>query len=160
MKNVGAQARSGFDIDLLDGKVKEDAFIRLLTDTRYEVKFDDYCCGRNGRPRTANIALEFRQRCRDGEVRPSGVSSQSTRADVLAVEYDDGCWFIVPMERARELARKAIAEDPGRGRWIGDGGNHFNVLVPAEWFAGVDGAATEELVERFESLEERLASHV
>lgn len=126
------QARRGFDIDLLDGQANEDALVRHLLDTRVEVKFDDWCCGRNGRRATGNIALEYEQRCRDGVVRPSGIHPESTQAEILAINYDDEQWLWLPMATAQEYARRAIRD--GRERWLGDGNNHHNALVPAVWF--------------------------
>lgn len=113
-----------FDKDLREGKAREDAFVHVLLRGKVEHKRDHKCVD------TGNVAIEYEQRCRDGEVRPSGVSI--TEAHRYAIEFYAERWLIVPVEDVKRLARRAIKE--GRDRWIGDGGNHHNALVPFEWF--------------------------
>jgi hypothetical protein len=75
---------------------------------------------------TGNICIEYRQ---GGQ--PSGIAV--TQADVWVHELRrDGrtlVWLMFPIERLKELARKAYAE----GRYCesgGDGGRFCNVLIP------------------------------
>ena len=112
-----------FDIDLREGKAREDAFVHTMLRSRVEHKRDKKAW------RTGNVALEMKQRCRDGSIQPSGVYKES---DTFAVEFAPECWVLLPTEYARSLAEKAERE--GKCVWIGDGGNHYNALVPLEWF--------------------------
>ena len=113
-----------FDIDLREGKAREDAFVHILLRSRVEHKHDKKA------RRTGNIAIEFEQRSSDGEIWPSGVSI--TTAEYQATEYAPACWLLTPTEDYKALARRAIRE--GKHRWVGDGENHHNALVPIEWF--------------------------
>lgn len=81
----------------------------------------------------------FARRPRDGwdvwgnqasEAAEAGV--MATTAQFFAVEFFPECWLILPTEYVRNLARRAMRMD--LHRWIGDGGNHLNALVPIEWF--------------------------
>jgi hypothetical protein len=112
-----------FDIDLREGKAREDAFVYVFLKARVEHKRDKKAA------RTGNVAVEYRTR-KSGQKIPSGVSI--TEADFWAVEYDEECWLMVPTSHVKRLARLAIEQ--GRTQWIGDGGNHQNALVPIEWF--------------------------
>lgn len=113
-----------FDIDLREGKSREDAFVHVLLRSKVEHKRDKKAA------RTGNIAIEVAQKCRDGEHHPSGVMSST--AGFFAIEYFPECWVILPTEYIRTLARLGMQQD--RHRWIGDGQNHLNVLVPIDWF--------------------------
>lgn len=113
-----------FDIDLRDGKAREDAFVHVLLRSRVEHKRDKKAV------RTGNIAIEIAQKCYDGDHRESGV--MVTDAQFFAIEFAPECWVILPTEYVKKLARLGIQQD--RHRWIGDGGNHLNVLIPIEWF--------------------------
>ena len=113
-----------FDVDLREGKAREDAFAHVMLRSRVEHKRDKKAA------RTGNIAIEVAQKCRDGEHRDSGVFA--TTAERFAIEYAPECWLLMPTEYVRALARLGLQQD--RHRWIGDGGNHLNVLVPIEWF--------------------------
>ena len=119
-----------FDKDLREGKAREDAFVYVLLRARVEHKRDHKCV------ETGNVAIEYEQKCRDGEVRPSGIAL--TKADRYAIEFAAECWLVLPTEHMKELAKRAIRE--GRHRWIGDGNNHHNALVPFIWLLD-DGAA-------------------
>lgn len=113
-----------FDIDLRDGKAREDAFVHVLLRSQVEHKRDKKAA------RTGNIAIEIAQKCRDGEHRDAGV--MATTAQFFAVEYAPECWLLLPTEYVRNLARRAMRMD--LHRWIGDGGNYLNALIPIEWF--------------------------
>lgn len=113
-----------FDKDLREGKAREDAFVHVLLRSRVEHKRDKKC------GKTGNISIEIEQICPDGQTRPSGV--MMTTAEYFAIEYAPECWLIIPTEYVRALAKRAIIA--GFNRWIGDGGNHHNALVPIEWF--------------------------
>ena len=113
-----------FDIDLRDGKAREEAFVHVLLRSRVEHKRDHKC------DRTGNLAVEYEQKCRDGEIRPSGISI--TEAAYHAFEFLENRWLLVPTEDVKVLARRAITER--RHSWIGDGSNHHNALVPIKWF--------------------------
>ena len=125
-----------FDKDLREGQAREDAFVHVLLRSRVEHKRDRKCAD------TGNVAIEYEQRCRDGEIRPSGISI--TKAHRYAIEFFSERWLIVPVEDVKELARRAIRE--GRDRWIGDEGNHHNALVPIDWFLPVAYQPTLEAV--------------
>jgi hypothetical protein len=127
-----------FDKDLRFGEAREDAFINVLLRARVEHKSDRKCC------ETGNIAVEFEQRCRDGVVRPSGIAL--TKAERWAVEFDSECWLILPTNVVKAIAREAY--DAGQHRWIGDGNNHHNVLVPIERFVVRPTASLEVVEER------------
>lgn len=113
-----------FDIDLRDGKAREDAFVHVLLRSRVEHKRDKKAA------RTGNVAVEIAQTNRNGETVDSGV--MVTTAEYFAVEFGPECWLILPTEYVKSLARRGVNEN--RHQWIGDGGNHLNVLVPIEWF--------------------------
>ncbi len=113
-----------FDIDLRDGKAREDAFVHVMLRSRVEHKRDKKAW------RTGNIAIEIAQKCSDGEHRESGV--MATKAEFFAVEFFAECWVILPTEYVRKLARLGVQQD--LHKWIGDGGNHLNVLIPVDWF--------------------------
>jgi hypothetical protein len=113
-----------FDIDLREGQAREDAFVHVLLRCQVEHKRDKKA------GRTGNLAVELKQRCSDGVVRPSGV--MATTAERWAVEYAPECWLVLPVESVR--ARAELADRRGMARWIGDGENHYNALVPIDWF--------------------------
>lgn len=113
-----------FDKDLREGQAREDAFVHVLLRSRVEHKRDHKCVV------TGNVAIEYEQRGRDGVVRNSGVGN--SEAERYAIEFAPECWLIIPTERVKALARRAIRA--GRERWIGDGNNHHNALVPFGWF--------------------------
>jgi len=113
-----------FDIDLREGKAREDAFVHVLLRSRVEHKRDKKAA------RTGNIAIEVAQMCSDGLHRESGV--MTTTAEFVALEYFAECWLLLPVEYVRHLARLGMRSN--LHQWIGDGGNHLNVLVPIEWF--------------------------
>lgn len=112
-----------FDIDLREGKAREDAFVHVFLRSRVEHKRDKKAA------LTGNLAIEVEQICSDGIRRPSGV--MSTTAEKWAIEFFPECWVIMPTEFIRRLAQRAIED--GRDRWIGDGNNHRNALVPIGW---------------------------
>lgn len=115
---------STFDKDLRDGQAREDAFVHVLLRSQVEHKRDKKAA------RTGNVAIEVAQKNRSGEHVDSGV--MATTAERFAIEFFPECWLLLPTEYVRKLARRAMKQD--RHRWIGDGSNHLNALVPIEWF--------------------------
>jgi hypothetical protein len=113
-----------FDIDLREGKAREDAFVHVMLRSKVEHKRDKKAA------RTGNIAVEIACKDRNDKGVPSGINI--TTAEYWAVEYMDGCWLVLPTEIVKNLTRLAAQQD--RKHWIGDGGRHLNVLVPIEWF--------------------------
>ncbi len=113
-----------FDIDLSDGKAREDAFVHVMLRSKVEHKRDKKAA------RTGNVAIEIAQTLRNGETVDSGV--MATTAGVYAIEFFPECWLVLPVEYVKRLARMAVQQD--RKGWIGDGNNHLNALVPIEWF--------------------------
>lgn len=124
-----------FDMDLREGKARENAFVHVLLRSRVEHKRDKKAA------RTGNIAVEIAQLCSDGEHRPSGV--MVTNAEFWAVEFAPECWILLPTEYVRRLAKRGQQED--RHRWIGDGQNHLNVLVPIEWFVKLPQNGSDDI---------------
>lgn len=112
-------ARSGFDIDLLEGKAREDAFAYVILKARIEHKCDEKCRV------TGNIFIEYRQKGR-----PSGISV--TTADWWAIEYDENCWILIPTKRLKALARR-VAADVKRRVKGGDNNQYDGILIPIEW---------------------------
>lgn len=112
-------ARAGFDIDLLDGKAREDAFAYVLLKAKVEHKSDEKC------RITGNVFVEYRQKGR-----PSGLAT--TTAEWWAIEFDKDSWLLMPTERLRALARQAY-KDPRRRVSGGDNNQYEGVLIPVEW---------------------------
>lgn len=112
-----------FDGDLRHGKLREDAFGRLLQEGRWEHKRDHWS------HRSGNVAIEYKQKDRDGNVVLSGIAT--TTSVTWAVEFGNDQRLVLTTEYAKNLARMAIMDR--RSKWIGDGGNHLNALVPLEW---------------------------
>jgi hypothetical protein len=90
--------------------------------------------------KTGNLCVEYK--C-DG--RPSGIARTEAHFWVHELlrgqrgHEKDLIRYIVPMERMKELARRAIAE----GRWragAGDGKRFHVALIPLIWMAGLDAA--------------------
>jgi hypothetical protein len=117
-----------FDKDLREGNAREDAFVHVLLRSRVEHKRDKKAA------RTGNIAIEVAQKCSDGEHRQSGV--MVTTAERFAIEFFPECWLLLPTEYVRQLARRRMQQN--LHQWIGDGGNHLNVLIPIEWFVRLE----------------------
>lgn len=113
-----------FDIDLRDGQAREEAFVHVMLRSRVEHKRDKKAA------RTGNVAIEIAQKDRNGDGVASGINI--TTAEFYAIEYFPECWLILPTEYVKKLTRLAAQQD--RKQWIGDGGNHLNVLVPIDWF--------------------------
>ena len=120
---MSAKPYETFDIDLLEGKAREGAFARVLCQVTFEHKRDYQTIT------TGNVAIEFEEK-RGTEKRLSGISI--TTAEWWVVEFDIDSWILVPVEKAKRLARLAIKAD--KHAWIGDGNNHHNALVPFIWF--------------------------
>lgn len=78
---------------------------------------------------TGNICIEYRQ---GGQ--PSGIAVTEADYWVHELRRDSQtlCYLMFPIERLKELARRAYAE--GRFReGGGDGGRFCNVLIPLSW---------------------------
>lgn len=115
---------SQFDKDLREGQAREDAFVHVLLRSRVEHKRDKKAW------KTGNIALEIAQKNRNGDYVESGC--MVTKADRFAIEYAPECWLMLPKEYVQKIARFGVRKD--LHQWIGNGGNHLNVLAPIEWF--------------------------
>jgi hypothetical protein len=113
-----------FDIDLRDGKAREDAFVHVMLRSKVEHKRDKKAAN------TGNIAIEIAQKDMNGDGVASGINI--TTAEFYAIEFFPECWLILPTELVKKLTRMAAQQD--RKGWMGDGNNHLNVLVPIEWF--------------------------
>lgn len=122
-----------FDIDLRDGKAREDAFVHVMLRSKVEHKRDKKAA------RTGNVAVEIACKNRNGDGVASGINI--TTAEFWAVEFSEECWLILPTEKVKTLTRLAAQQD--RKQWIGDGNNHLNVLVPIEWFVRLPLAPQE-----------------
>ena len=121
---AAGQAREGFDLDLLDGEMREGWLARILAlhSGRYlELKTDHKCWD------TGNLFVEFSQKGR-----PSGLAT--TTADWWAFEYSDGSefldsrWLIVPRHVLR--AKAAASYQAGHRVRGGDNNNYEGVLLP------------------------------
>jgi hypothetical protein len=118
-----------FDGDLLEGKLAEDAFARILVSGRefWEHKRDRQCA------RTGNVAIEFEtSQLPDGHGQrwPSGIAV--CEAYWFVIEFAPERRLVVPTDAVKELARAAIR---GRlHRWIGDDCRSHCALVPVDWF--------------------------
>lgn len=122
-------ARKGFDGDLLDGQVAEDAFARILLGgkEKWEHKRDDKFA------QTGNIAIEYETSefaNGAGNRWRSGIAV--CEAHWWVVEYLPNKRLLWPTEDVKVLARRAIGEK--RHRWCGDYNRFHNALVPGEWF--------------------------
>ena len=111
-------ARRGFDIDLRHGQAREAALVHTLLGSRVEAKSDGRCRS------TGNLFIEYRHRGL-----PSGIAT--TTASRWAIEYDTDAWLIVPTERLREAARRAVREE--RTALGGDHDQSMGALVPISW---------------------------
>lgn len=111
------QARSGWDIDLMDGEAREEAFRDVLLKRYVEHKADERC------QTTGNVFIEFRQKGR-----PSGLAT--TEADYWAIEYAPDCRVVLPTGVLREVCAEVL----GQRAYVrgGDGDNYEGVLVPIE----------------------------
>jgi hypothetical protein len=78
---------------------------------------------------TGNICIEYRQ---NGQ--PSGIAVTEADYWVHELRRDDEtlCYLMFPVDRLKELARRAYAEGRYRERG-GDGGRFDNVLIPLSW---------------------------
>ena len=121
---------SAFDKDLREGEAREDAFVHVLLRSRVEHKRDKRCTEwTGGKSPTRNVCIEFQQSDgREGK-KPSGIAVST--AEQWAIEFRADHWVLIPTERVRELARRAIAER--RVKPTGDNGN-VSALVPIAWF--------------------------
>lgn len=122
-----------FDIDLLAGKVSEDSVARLLCSTRFEVKLDRLAAI------TGNLAVEYEVK-KGEQIERSGISI--TTAEWWIVEFSKKSFLVFHVDIVKRLARLAIKQ--GRHKWIGDGGNHHNALVPFFWFLRAEPSEVEK----------------
>lgn len=113
-------ARAGFDIDLRDGKAREDAFAYVVLRARVEVKSDQIA------RRTGNVFVEYQQKGR-----PSGIAT--TEADWWAFEVNDDCFVLVPTERVKLVADYVMANCPDKRKDGGDYNMYKGVAVPVNW---------------------------
>lgn len=121
---------SQFDIDLREGEAHEQAFVHALLKSHIEHKYDKRCCEwTGGKSPTGNLCIEFEQSDGCGGRKPSGIAIST--AHRWALEYRADHHLLVPTERVKELARRAIRE--GRVKPTGDNGNR-SALVPIHYF--------------------------
>lgn len=85
------KARAGWDIDLADGGIREEAFAHMLFKCKVEHKANFKA------PRTGNVFFEYQQKGK-----ASGIAIST--ADFWAIEFDLDCWVVLPMERVRKIA--------------------------------------------------------
>lgn len=127
-------SRYGFDIDLAQGVAREDAFAKVVMRSLVEHKRDWKAQS------THNIAVEYKQKGPPNfEERLSGIAI--TRAAWWAVEYASDCWLLLPVDRVKELANRAVREK--RTKWGGDDNNYLFALIPAVWFLGSAGTPVQ-----------------
>lgn len=119
----------GFDIDLLEGKAREDAFARVLLSGRELVEHKrDFKCMRTG-----NLALEYETSTLpkgEGDRYASGIAV--CEAHWFVLEYDHEKWLVWTLDEVKAIARRAIRS--GLHKWVGDNDRFHNALVPIEWF--------------------------
>jgi hypothetical protein len=116
-----------FDLQLSDALINERHLAEIFCEGRIEkveLKSETWQWEQTG-----NIAIEYRQ---NGQ--PSGIAVTEADYWVHELRRDGGtlCYLMFPIERLKELARKAYAE----GRYHeggGDGGRFCNVLIPLSW---------------------------
>ena len=108
---------------LIDQRRLADIFENMEI-RKIELKSESYLWEKTG-----NICIEYR-----GKDNPSGIAI--TEADCWVHELKrDGktlCYLMFPMERLKELARRAYKE----GRYHeggGDRGDYDNILIPLKW---------------------------
>lgn len=118
-----------FDGDLTNGKLREDAFARILLGGRelWEHKRDRKA------HRTGNIAVEYESSTLPlgkGDRYPSGISV--CKAHWFVIEFVGDRRLVLPTTTVKALARVAIKAK--RARWIGDNNRFHNALIPFAWF--------------------------
>lgn len=123
-------ARKGFDGDLADGELREDAFARLLLSGRelWEHKRDYQAV------QTGNLAIEYQTSQRShgqGDIWRSGINDTSGWWWVH--EFAPDCRLVVPVRYMKQLARLAIKWEPPLTKWIGDNDRFHNALIPWKW---------------------------
>lgn len=111
---------AGFDVDLRDGKAREDAFAYIVLRARVEVKSD-----RKAKD-TGNVFVEFEQKGR-----PSGI--RVTTADWWAFEVNRDCFVLVPTVRVRAVMEWVMENHPHMVKRGGDFDNYMGVCVPVNW---------------------------
>jgi hypothetical protein len=112
-----------FDLQLSEALVNERRLAEIFTAAKIEkieLKSETWQWERTG-----NICIEYKQ---DGK--PSGIAVTEADYWVHELRRDGGtlCYLMFPVERLKELARKAYQE----GRYSergGDGGRFCNVLI-------------------------------
>lgn len=123
-----------FDGDLAKGKLREDAFARILLGGRelWEHKRDYKCAD------TGNIALEYEtSELPNGQGKhwPSGIAVCT--AHWFVIEYMPDRRLVMTLDEVKCLARRAILT-PGTSKprhlWCGDDNRFHNALVPFDWF--------------------------
>jgi hypothetical protein len=125
-----------FDGDLAAGKLREDAFARILLAGRelWEHKRDLQC------ERTGNIAIEYQTSTLpngQGDKYDSGISV--CEAHWFVIEFIEERRLVLPTEVVKELARVAIRAN--LAKWIGDNNRFHNALIPVTWFWAYSGTA-------------------
>lgn len=111
-----------FDVDLREGVLRQEAFAEVLLGSKCEHKHDKKAA------RTGNLAIEVAQICSDGVKRKSGL--YATTAETYAIEFRAKRWVLIPVDDLKEIVENHARKHPESVVWIGDGGNHQNVLLP------------------------------
>lgn len=107
-------ARSGFDIDLAQGKEREEHWERVLRGPLIEVKCDHKAI------ETGNIFIEFRQKGR-----PSGIAV--TTADYWLIEYMPERAVLIKTAELKNICRRLLKTQHKKG---GDFNRYDGVTVP------------------------------
>jgi hypothetical protein len=116
-----------FDLQLSSALINERRLAEIFTVAKIEkieLKSETWQWEQTG-----NICIEYRQ---NGA--PSGIAVTEADYWVHELRRDDQtlCYLMFPIERLKELARKAYAEGH-KHEGGGDGGRFCNILIPLSW---------------------------
>lgn len=114
----------GFDVDLREAKLREEALATLLTDKTYELKDE-----RRKAPETGNVFIEVSQPDGNKGRKPSGINVVP-HADIWVFEVDDGVYIVVPYEHLIAVVDRITDAPNFRHTWGGDFNRYEGVLVP------------------------------
>ncbi len=118
-------SRAGFDIDLRQGQLREQALVKAMLEVGYLVEHKrDHAAKKTGR-----VFIEHSQ-----HGRPSGIAT--TTAHFWAIEFDERAWFLCETDRLRWLWQKG--REQGYTRVGGDFDAYEGVAIPLTWLTRVD----------------------
>lgn len=123
------QAREGFDLDLEYGQERERILEQILTSDKDNVYIE--CKSDEKAKETGNVYVEYQQKDEDDEWKNSGIAV--TEADYWAEEVRENTWVIKPIEKMKDMVRKAIKSDTCKVVTGGDYNGTKGVLIPEEW---------------------------